>query len=272
MKKLLSVVTLLIIIGAGMTSLVYAQYPNPNTNENRMEYEGKSSGVAIAYLNKYDQTQGRIIKEPIKEFTKEEANQIKDELLGIEKTYYHSTGEKISEQMKVLHKWELLPSDITFDEFVKLTEKIGSKYNSLPFDFGNIIPLPNVILVGPSITSFLVLGGIAYPLHLFVPVLTPWFMNKSIDTDTLHELLNGTRFEGWVGAMPVFVPISLTSAFISTIGLYLGPQTVFSPFIAFLVISFGVSINMVILEDIYPVNVFDFMLNSCALGAIVYIT
>ena len=178
-----------------------------------------------------------------------------------------------------MHEWNIIPSNITFDEFVTVMERMENiRSSSEPVS--NIKPvikpmrfvIPGTILLGPSIVSFFSIGGISYPLHLFLPgILQPIFMERLFGEPIENEdLLNGTTLDGWVGVMPVYVPLSSASAFIAVAGSVIsGPQMVFSPFIAIQVPAMGISIDVTILEDVYPVTVFDWCINAGLIGVVI---
>ncbi|RLF41725.1 MAG: hypothetical protein DRN12_02440 [Thermoplasmata archaeon] len=228
---------------------------------------------AIVYIYKFDPDKKRAVKEPIAKLTLDEVEQLKYELQNIQREYKTSV-EQIQQQLKVMYKWNLISDDVyTYLEnlvssFNNISNPIPSIYNTPP-SFGSSIS-PGVIICGPSLVSFLSIGGSILPLQdlLFHNILAPlWRANLN---DTHLPFLNGTRIQPFLGIMPAVIFLGLSMTLINVIGVKIGPSIVLSPFLAILAphASFGISVS--IFEKSYPVNVLDWSIGISGIGLISY--
>jgi hypothetical protein len=77
-------------------------------------------------MRKYDKQKGKIVNEPIAEMTRNEAEQLKEELQNIWETD-SSQEKKLKEQLILLEESNVLPSDFPVKEFTELIDKIANK-------------------------------------------------------------------------------------------------------------------------------------------------
>lgn len=225
---------------------------------------------ASIYLERYNPDLKKIEKNHIMDVTLEEAEQLKEEMLSIQNTSC-SNIEKIQQQLDIFHKWKILPPELSIEDFIIVMERLKKISTQDSIILSSLPTLSNIIVLGPSITSYLTFGGISYPLHLFLPeILEPYFLEQWLDI-TIDELLYGTKLESWVGILPVYIPMSLATTLIMSAGLVYGPTLVLSPFIAMEAVSVGFSIDIIILEEAYPVVVFDWCISVCLMGGIAYL-
>jgi len=270
-KTLLALVTILLL--TTVIFPVFTAYSDgiDETNVGKAGHQNDidKSKKASININRYDPDLKRIVKEHIKNITKEEAEQLKEEILEIQDKCC-SNIEKIQQQLDIFHKWNILPSNLSIEDFLLVMDRM--KNNSKIFSSPSIVlPTPGVILFGPSIISYFTIGGISYPIHLFLPRIIPSNVTLWLNI-TIDELLYGTQLRGWVGFEPAFVPISPTMSFINVFGPFIyGPTSLLSPFIAVEIVSIGFSIDVTILESIVPVVLFDWVVDACLMGGIVYL-
>lgn len=270
-KKVSIVVISILFVVTAVIPVVNAQFTKSSANK-EIQNSGKNdmpeAMTATVYMKRYDQHEGRFVKEPIKEITRDEAARLKEELLSIERTY-SSSKEKIREQMEVMHRWDLLPSDVTFDEFVTVMERMEDTRILPNSDFQPRI-MPEVIVCGPVISSFLAVGGSMFPLHTILSnLLPPWWYNSS---NWRLDILNGTRIAGFIGIMPVAAFYCTAMTLINVFGLKLGQSCVISPFISIMAAHVGVGISVSIFDDAYPVNILDWGVGVSLTGLIAYIS
>jgi hypothetical protein len=267
-KNWVAGITLMFII-ISLAPFANAQFIKTNIDEKAQNIYRKgesSTEIAIVYLKKYDLQNGSFIKEPLMEITIDEAERLKEELLHIEKTF-NSSEEKIREQINVMHKWNILPPNIKFDDFIMALEKM-KKNCYLPSHVPPI--LFDVIVCGPAINSFLVIGGCFYPIHLIFPELL-------LPIPLYHErfyldIFNGTNISAFLGIMPVAAIICPTMTFISVLGVTLGPKMLYSPFIAVHIACFGGSISVALFTEEFPINILDWAIGISPGGLIAYIS
>ena len=90
--------------------------------------------IATAYYKTYDAKTGEFVQEPIRQLTLEEANQLHEELMDIEKQS-DSSLEKIRMQIAVLQRWEVLPQDASFEDSLSKIEMMHQNvcHNTLIF-------------------------------------------------------------------------------------------------------------------------------------------
>jgi hypothetical protein len=223
------------------------------------------AGTAIAYMNTYDKKTGEITQEPLRSLTVEQAYQLHDQLLNVENTC-SSSREKILMQINILKEWGLLSHDFSIDEKIK---RIDAFINQIPIPTQTDGLVPNVIVCGPAVTSFLTIGGPIIPLHvLLFKILPPFWYN----TTKLHfDTFNGTRMVGFLGALPATAFYCTAITFINAYGAVIGEHTVKSPFISLSVIDVLVGLSIAIFDDGFPINIFDWLFGVSLTGLIAYI-
>lgn len=213
----------------------------------------------------------------VKKISIEEANLIKNELLGIEKEY--EAEEKIRKQIEVLHENNLLPESFKFDSYLNTLEKLkdifGFKNRKEPSKSNRIQPQQvlntDYIFSGPSIESTFTLGGQTYQLKLFVGDVLEYYFDIELFDYQDNDTLNGTHFHSSAYSGPVFVGISPASAFITTIGAIIsGPAFIYAPFINIRVLFSGLHLSAKIFECQNPITVFDWHLNIALMGVLIY--
>ena len=228
---------------------------------------------ATVYVHRFDPDEKRMIEEPIAKLSLNEVEQLKKELQNIQ-IEYKTSEEQIQQQLKVMYKWNLISDDVyTYLEnlvssFNNISNPIPSIYNTPP-SFGSSIS-PGVIICGPSLASFLTIGGSILPLQdlLFHNILAPlWRANLN---DTHLPFFNGIHIQPFLGVMPAVIFLGLSMTLINVIGLKIGPSIVLSPFLAILAphASFGISVS--IFEKSYPVNILDWSIGISGIGLISY--
>ncbi len=233
----------------------------------------RESRPAVVYMHRFDPDEKRMIEEPIAKLSLDEVDQLKKELHSIQ-IEYKTSEEQIQQQLKVVYKWNLISDDVyaylenLVSSFNNISNPIPSIYNTPP-SFGSSIS-PGVIICGPSLASFLTIGGSILPLQdlLFHNILAPlWRANLN---DTHLPFLNGIHIQPFLGVMPAVIFLGLSMTLINVIGVKIGPSIVLSPFLAILSphASFGISIS--IFENSYPVNVLDWSIGISGVGLISY--
>ena len=237
-------------------------------DESQTPYENSKSENAMAtvYLKKYDRNEGKLAVEPLKKITLEEALQLKEELLSIEERY-DSSKEKIREQINVMHKWDVLSENVTFEEFLTVIE--GKEHNSRLSTSSSSVT-PSVMICGPVITSFLSVGGPMIPLHVFLFNLLPplWY---NVSQERL-DILNGTRIAKFYGILPLVAFYCSSMTLINAFGAVVGENSVFSPFVAIMVLHAGAGISISIFDDGFPTNILDWSIGVSATGLIAYLS
>ncbi|VVB59610.1 Uncharacterised protein [uncultured archaeon] len=230
--------------------------------------EQKDNGIATVYTEHYDAYAKKIIREPIMELNKQDAEIIKQQLVNVDKSNLPNQ-EKIKEQMSILHKWKILPENITYEDFeIVLNRMINIKQNHT-----NPLITPGFIMTGPAITSTLALGGDIFPIELLLGNLVGYFFDIQIFNRTMSGLLNGTHLDAGIIAGPVYVGFGPTLAFI----VIVGPSTqgffkvLLSPFIDIKVLFAGVHFTVSIFENSSAVTLFDWHINVALMGVITYL-
>ena len=233
------------------------------SNEFTMPKKDPSS--AMVYINKYDTINDLFTQEPVRSLTIDEAYELQEELLHIEEQYDTSI-EKIEMQIKTLKDWSILPDDFSIDAKVK---QITSLKENLPiFNQSNGV-VPNVIVCGPAITSFLTIGGPIIPLHVLLFKLLPpfWYNTTNLEFDAF----NGTRMVGFLGILPMTAFYCTATTLINAYGLVIGENTVISPFISLSIMDVLMGLSIAIFDDGFPINIFDWILGFSITGLIAYV-
>jgi len=280
-RKCLAIGVTVIFIITVMIPVVNSQLTRLNTIKEKIGINKCSLSekeIATVYMTKYDKTKGIFIKEPVKEITRDEAEDIKEELLAIEETC-SSSEDRIRNQIDVMHKWDLLPSEATFDNFLMLLDRMRDNI-SLPRLFNNSSSaVPSAVICGPCLISFLVISGSYLPLHKFlysIPGLEPWIYFPFFDNlgGKLHieDLLGGTSFAGWIAAMPLLFFATTTITYVNILGFHIGVNHFKAPMTTIMVPHAGVNIAATVFDNVtsLPVNIFDFEVGVSGLGLIVY--
>lgn len=263
-KKLTILISVLLIV-VTLFPLFNAQNIDHYKENGDNQRNQTSSDYAIVYLKKYDTQSRQYIQEPICTLTRNEAEQLKDELFQVEKKC-NSNIEKIGQQFSILHKWEIIPSFITLENLLYIKEKIDGSV-SLPRS--TYAFTPHTIYCGPSLTSFLTIGGSFFVLHQFLGNLLPPYLYTYIYERL--DMFNGTRLAGWLGITPVLGMYCPVMTLINAFGLVEGPNTVFSPFMALMVLYVGFGIAVSVFDDGYPYSLFDWGVGVSLTGVIIYI-
>jgi hypothetical protein len=229
-------------------------------NNNREETQ-----IANVYIKKYDPVEKTFYKELIKQITKEEAELIKEELLYVQENF-ETSEEVIRNQIDIMHKWGLLNSEIVFDDFEGLLKYEKQILKNI--DFPTIST--DVTILGPSIISFLTIGGGIFPLHLiFWDLIGPiWWNSTRFDFD----IFGGTAIAAQILISPAMALYCSAMTFINSFGVVIGPNFVISPFISILVGVAGFSITVNIFTDGFEFNAFDWSVGFCVTGLIAYIS
>jgi len=233
--------------------------------QDNISIKSVKAGEAIAYMNTYNKQTGEVTQEPVRSLTVEQAYQLHDQLLNVENKC-SSSREKILMQINILKEWGLLSHDFSIDEKIK---RIDAFKNQLPIPTQTDGLVPNVIVCGPAVTSFLTIGGPIIPLHvLLFKILPPFWYN----TTKLHfDTFNGTRMVGFLGALPATAFYCTAITFINAYGAVIGEHTVKSPFISLSVIDVLVGLSIAIFDDGFPINIFDWLFGVSLTGLIAYI-
>ncbi len=234
----------------------------------------RESRPAVVYMHRFDPDEKRMIEEPIAKLSLDEVDQLKKELHSIQ-IEYKTSEEQIQQQLKVMYRWGLITEEIYNNLNVVVASfndisKDFSIFHSLSSNSVSIFVNPGVIICGPSLVSFLSVGGSILPLQdlIFHNILKPMWR---ADLESIHlSFLNGTHIEPFLGVMPAVIFLGLSMTLINVIGVKIGPSIVLSPFLAILSphASFGISIS--IFENSYPVNVLDWSIGISGVGLISY--
>jgi hypothetical protein len=268
-KKSIILLLSIMLVGTILIPMVNAQSsPNYFTRSpiNKI-IEQNDNEIATVYAEHYDAYAKKIIREPIMELSKQDAEIIKQQLVNVDKSNLLNQ-EKIKEQMSILHEWKILPENITYEDFeIVLNRMINIKQNHT-----NPIITPGFIMTGPAITSTLALGGDIFPIELLFGKLVGYFFDIQIFNQTISGLLNGTNLEAGAIAGPVYVGFGPTLAFI----VIVGPSTqgffkvLLSPFIDIKVLFAGVHFTVTTFENSNAITVFDWHMNIALMGVLAY--
>ena len=264
------------IIGFFIIGLLFAfSFGFPMTNnrlhatenspiENTNDINSKESTI---YLQHFDEDTKTVVNKPLPNLTRDQAYIIRDRLQQTQQTY-SSPIERMQAQIKILKEYKLLSEDFTLQQYLdKIPE--STKQNQIPSSIQPSTVTPNVIVCGPCVTSFLTIGGPLLPLHtLLFGILPPFWYNTS---QYEYDLLTGTRIATFVGLLPVIAFYCTATTLINTYGAVIGERSVFSPFIALMILHAGFGLSMIIYDDAFPVSIFDWSIGVSATGLIAYI-
>ena len=224
----------------------------------------KETQTANIFIKKYDPIERTCRNELIKQMSLEDALSIKRELIDSQHNI-KSSKEVIRNQFNIMHKWDLLDPNIDFDDFENVLNSINRFKN---------INMPtistDVTILGPSIISFLTIGGIIFPLHLILwDLLGPiWWNSTRIDLD----IFGGTAIAAQLLISPAMALYCSAMTFINSIGVVIGPRFIISPFVSILVGVAGFSITANILTSGFEMNVFDWSVGLCLTGLVAFIS
>ena len=260
--KIVGEVIILLLLSVNLVSAI--EFNAADTLKGNVDFSGENR-PAIVYVHRFDLGREKYIKQPVAKLSLEEINQLKNELQKISHIYTTSE-EQIKQQIQLMYKWKFI-SDETYYDLLEVV----SFYNEKTHNTSSQIPLqtqPGSIICGPSLISFLSIGGSILPIHdlLFHSIIKPiWRANLS---DVHLPFLNGTQFHPFLGIMPAVIFLGLSATLINVIGIKIGETPVISPFLALLAphASFGISIS--IFENSYPINVMDWSIGISAIGII----
>jgi hypothetical protein len=219
--------------------------------------------MANVYIKKYDPVEKTFYKELVKQITAENALLIKEELLSVQENF-ETSEDIISNQFDIMHKWGLLDADVDFNDFKILLE--NEKINDLAFPTIST----DVTLLGPSIISFLTIGGGIFPLHLiFWDLIGPIWWNSTISH---FDFFGGTDVASQVLISPAMALYCSAMTFINSFGMVIGPNFVISPFMSILMGVAGFSITANIFSNGFEFNAFDWSVGFCLTGLIAYVS
>jgi hypothetical protein len=266
-KKILIYSIVIIVMIIFSTCLVPANFiERPSkSGSNEFTIPKKVQSSAMVYINKYDTNNDAFTQEPLRSLTIDEAYQLKQELLKIEDEYDTSL-EKIEMQIQTFKDWSILPVDFSIEPKVN---RLTSMKERLPiFNQSNGV-VPNVIVCGPAVTSFLTIGGPIIPLHVLLFNLLPpfWYNTTNLEFDAF----NGTRMVGFLGILPMTAFYCTATTLINAYGLVIGENTVISPFISLSVMDVLMGLSIAIFDDGFPINIFDWILGFSLTGLVAYV-
>ena len=259
------IIGLLFAFSVGFPMITNRLHAAENTSmENTNDMNNKESTI---YLQHYDEETKTVINPPLPNLTKNQAYIIRDRLQQTQQKF-SSTIERMQAQIKILQEYKLLSDDFTLQKYLNMIPGSTDK-DRIPTSIQQSTVTPNVIVCGPCITSFLTIGGPLLPLHtLLFGILPPFWYNTS---QYEYDLLTGTRIATFVGLLPVIAFYCTATTFINTYGAVIGEQSVFSPFIALMILHAGFGLSMIIYDDAFPVSIFDWSIGVSATGLIAYI-
>jgi hypothetical protein len=279
-KKSVIVLFFIMLVSTTLIPMVNARVSSKYIFGSTMDkiIEEKNNEIATVYAEHYDSYTKKIVKEPIMELNKQDAEIIKQQLINASKSNL-SNQDKIKEQMRILHEWKILPENLTYEDFEIVLDRIINIQNkqTLPINIQNKQALlfinPSFIMTGPGITSTLTIGGDIFPLELLIGKLAAYFFNINILNQTIDELLGGTNIDGGVASGPVYVGFGPSISFI----INAGPSTqgffkmLISPFIEMKVLFAGVHFTARIFENSTAITLFDLHINVALMGILVYL-
>lgn len=269
-KKSMIVLFFIMMVSAVFIPMMNAQVSSKNIIGSTMNkfIEEKDNEIATVYTDRYDSYAKKIVKEPIMELNKQDAEFIKQQLVNVSKSYLPNEN-KIKEQMRILHEWKILPENITYDDFEIVLNRMINIRNKQALSFIS----PSFIMTGPSITSTLAIGGDIFPIELLIGKLVNYFFNINLMNQSIDGLLGGTHLDGGAIAGPVYVGFGPSMAFIVNVG----PSTqgffkvLISPFIDMKVLFAGVHLTVTIFENSTAVTLFDWHINVSLMGVLIYL-
>jgi len=269
MKRNIKIITILVtlVVLLSMSNIFpAAMIINESTNEQIKPVsicDTKTS--ATVYFRQYDRSQYKMVEEPIGILTIDQAYALRDQLLAIEEKY-DSSREKIEAQITLLSNWQVLPETFSYETYQQQMDMLTG-FSSLKPQTSSVSP--NVIICGPSIASFLTVGGPIIPLHvLLFDILKPFWYNTSLFE---FDAVNGVLISTFLGILPVVAFYCTATTLINAYGAVLGEHTVISPFIALMLLHVGAGLSIAVNDNGFPVNIFDWAIGLSATGLIAYI-
>ncbi|MEA2055353.1 MAG: hypothetical protein U9O49_00800, partial [Candidatus Thermoplasmatota archaeon] len=176
--------------------------------------------------------------------------------LSIEQNF--SGSEKIKEQLQIMYEIGVISSNLTFDLFMSMLEKINNSYR--PHSLNTMI---DGIFIGPTMISHFTLNG---RICGILPIRKPLFCGPVVDENCIN---------GFAGFLPMYLGISLNTVYITAIsyrshGSY---DEVFSRFNELLVPCVGMTIAFIDNTNASnPDVLFEYNLDICLMGALWGIT
>lgn len=259
----------MLLISCFITNSVgsYDIISNQKKLDNRSIIDSDYNNRIIASIKTFDESQNRYVERPIRELSRYEAEKIKNGLIELQNAPI-STEDRIKKQINIMHEWNVLPAEITYEEFEKILDNFKDIY-----DFNNqflsLSLVPGVIVYGPAITSRLAFAGVLLPLHIPLwKFIKPWFSQTNY---SFYNVFNGTQIMKWVGVAPVLVYYCSAMSLVNIFGLTLGLNTVFSPFMSIDILYAGFTLTINIWEDYHAVNMLDWGVGVSLTGITVYV-
>lgn len=222
--------------------------------------------TATIYFKQYNATLKRMTQEAIGTISVEDAYKLRDALYAVE-NQYDSSQERIRAQIEILSHYAVLPETISLSSYQKEIERM---HQTMPYQaIQAATVVPNVIICGPAVTSFLTIGGPIIPLHvLLFEILQPFWYNSSLFH---YDAANGVLIATYLGIMPVVALYCTSTTLINAYGAVIGENTVISPFIALMLLHAGAGLSISVNDNGFPINIFDWAIGLSATGLIAYI-
>jgi len=181
----------------------------------------------------------------------ENANLLLNQFYQIEQEYIGV--EKIKKQIEILKEYNVFLDNNVAYHFLKTIERIDALHHHKSKNNG--------IFIGPTIIShFIPRGSITG-----TSFNRSWYYENY--TKNLTGFLNGTIFDGVIGALPIYIGISLKPVFITAVGIgHSGVYSkVFFPFFELILPCIGFSIR--IKNDSGEIF-FEYNLDFCLFGVL----
>ena len=191
------------------------------------------------------------------ELSYENAQQIKDKLLDIEKNF--NGKEKILEQINIFKELGIFSSDFTIDSLLSAVK------NSYYFINPNRSSIFGFAVGGPFIVSHLTIGARIRPLLLLGP------RNTNQSYVPIEGFLNKSRLNVTYGVLSSYVGFALNPVFVTVFGPKI-IKTLKNPIFIFfeiLVPCIGFSIAFeFVRSNNHPLTLFEYNLDACLFGFI----
>lgn len=240
-------------------------------NDSKMIEKSDDHNVVIS-IERFDEERNEFVTTNFTEISLEKAEDVKNQLLLVEKEIT-DPEEKIRRQMEILHEYELLPDSMIFDDYLTVLNRMDNQLNDGESSNGGVAPTAHLgfIFSGPAVTSTLALGGQTFQLQTIAGGLLEYYFDVPLFDIQNDDLFNGTHLNSSAYGGPVYVGISPSSAFITTLGLvFEGPLYVYSPFVQIGVLFTGAHVSGRIFECSNAITVFDWHINFATINVIAY--